>query len=130
MEILKEDYELVVKRIRELEMNLRDLANVFRQTLTESSETWHDNSPWENAKAEEAVYLSELENLTNVLKTHKVVVDTNDSLIGKNYKINFNGNDVKVFLAGDFSMRSGQRINDHIIVTKDSPIGKRIIIND
>lgn len=127
MEILQEDKDLVVKRLEELKQELRELATEFHQTLTESSETWHDNSPWENAKQRERGLLAEQENLERVIKNYSVVKDDDKSPIGKNHEVEFNGNKVKVFLAGDFSMRTGEMIDGCIVVTKDSPIARELL---
>jgi len=126
-EILKEDAELVEARIKELKLELRELAGELRQTLTESSETWHDNSPWDNAKAKEAVLLAELNKLDEVRKSYKVIEADERSLVGKNYDLEFNGNKVKIYLAGDFSLRTGQKIGGYTVVTKDSPVAQKVL---
>ena len=126
-EILKEDAELIKARIKELKQDLKDLAGEFKQTLGESSETWHDNSPWDNAKAKEAVYIAELEKLQYISNTHKVSRQSKISPVGKNHEVDFNGRKVKIFLAGDFSLRTGQKIDGYTVVTKDSPIARQLI---
>lgn len=126
-EILKEDKDLVLKRIEELKQDLRDLADEFRQTLGESSETWHDNSPWDNAKAKEAVMLAELDALGYIKRTYVVTKESEESPIGKFHEVIFNGNIIKVFLAGDYSPRAGKKVGDHIVVTKDSPVAQEIL---
>lgn len=130
-EILKEDAELVEVRIKELKQELkqelRSLADEFRQTLGESSETWHDNSPWDNVKAKEAVLLAELENIQKVKKTYLITKEGKTNPIGQTHEVEFNGNKVKIFLAGDFSLRTGQKIDGYTVVTKDSPIAQALL---
>lgn len=125
-EILTTDAVLMKERVKEIKQELKDLAGEFRQTLGESSETWHDNSPWDNAKAKEAVLIAELEKLEYILKTHTVVEPSPKNTVGANHVVNFNGKKVKIFLAGDFSLMAGQKIDDYIVVTKDSPIAQEL----
>jgi hypothetical protein len=126
-EILKEDAELIKVRIKEVRQELRGLAGEFKQTLGESSETWHDNSPRDNAKAKEAVLIAELEKLDYILKTHSSTEVSPKSPIGKQHTIESNNRKVNVYLAGDFSLRAGQNIDGYTVVTKDSPVAKTIL---
>ncbi len=127
MKILQEDYDLVKSRIVEIKQSLRDLAVEFNEVLNQSSETWHDNAPWDTAKGQEAVYLAELESLQNIIGSSKIIEVDNKSPIGHFHKVSFNGKDIPVFLAGDFSLRNGQKLDDHTIVTADSPIAKNLL---
>ncbi|HRV75975.1 MAG: hypothetical protein H6799_03330 [Candidatus Nomurabacteria bacterium] len=128
MEILQEDKDLVLKRLDQIKRELNDLTDEFRQTLSESSETWHDNSPWDNAKAKEAVLLFEQERLQRIIKEYRVIDTKSQSPLGKKYEADFNGKRVKVYLAGDFSMRTGEMIEGHMVVTKNSPVGEKILL--
>lgn len=126
-EILKKDAELIQVRIKELKQELRSLSDEFRQTLGESSETWHDNSPWDNAKAKEAVLLAELENIQKINKTHVITKEIKINPVGQNHDVEFNGSIVKIFLAGDFSIRTGQTIDGYTVVTKNSPVARELL---
>ena len=63
MEILQEDLDLIKLRLKEIDNQLRLLADEFNVVLNQSSETWHDNAPWDDAKARERVLLAEQEYL-------------------------------------------------------------------
>jgi hypothetical protein len=127
MEILKEDSELIKARLKEIKKELRMLADEFHNVLNQSSETWHDNAPWDEAKGREAVLLAEEEELQKVINTHGIAKTTPKSPIGKNHSIKFNKKTVRIFLAGDYSLRTGQKVDGHIVVTKDSPIAREIL---
>jgi predicted PilT family ATPase len=127
MEILKEDSQLIKVRLQEIKKELRVLADEFHRVLNQGSETWHDNAPWDEAKGREAILLAEQEELQRVLNTHSVAKTSKNSPVGKEHTVKFNGKNVKIFLAGDYSVRAGQKINGHIVVTKDSPIAKELL---
>ncbi len=127
MIILKEDYDLVKNRIKQIKLELRELASEFREALNQSSETWHDNAPWDAAKSQEAVLLVELEELEKVIKSSRVHKLSESSPIGKTHEVKFNDKCMKIFLAGDFSLRNGTKVNDHIVVTTSSPIARALL---
>lgn len=126
MNILQEDYDLIQKRINELKQDLKNLATEFNDVLNQSSETWHDNAPYDMAKSQEAVYLSELERLQNVIKSSRIYLPDPKSPLGHFHKLNFNGRDIAIFLAGDFTLRNGQIVKGHTVVTTDSPIAQQL----
>lgn len=127
MKILKEDLSLVKARIEEIQLDLKDLAKEFNEALNQSSETWHDNAPWDDAKAREKLLLTELSFLQNIARTYRVIAPSKKEVIGSFQKIKFNGRGVKIYVAGDFSMRTGQQLDGHTIVTPSSPIVKSIL---
>lgn len=127
LEILKEDSELAKERLKQITQELRHLAVEFNIVLNQSSETWHDNAPWDDAKAREAILLAEQEELEKVLKTHIVREEPTKSGVGKNYHLEVRGKEVKVYLAGDYSLRTGQTIKGYVVITKESPLAKQIL---
>jgi len=127
MQILQEDFNLIKLRLEEITKQLHLLADEFNIVLNQSSETWHDNAPWDDAKAREGLLLAEQEYLQKVLRTHSVCRVLDNSPVGKNHKLKFNGKELKVHLAGDVSLRVGEEIDGHKIVTKLSPVGKAVL---
>ncbi|MDQ5913589.1 MAG: hypothetical protein QG623_208 [Patescibacteria group bacterium] len=127
MKILQEDYDLAKARSLQIKQELRNLAEEFKEVLGQSSETWHDNAPWDDAKSREKLLLIEQYDLQKILVEARIEKVDSKSLIGKKHKVNYNGRDVYIYLAGDFTMRTGQKIDDHVIVSLDSPIAQTII---
>lgn len=127
MIILKEDYDLIKDRIKQIKSELRELATEFHEALNQSSETWHDNAPWDAAKSHEAILLVELEELEKILRSSRIHQVTDNSAIGKFHQVEFNDKQIKIFLAGDFTLRNGSLINDHVVVTLSSPIAEKLI---
>ncbi len=127
MQILQEDLDLIRLRLKEIAKQLHLLADEFNIVLNQSSETWHDNAPWDDAKARERVLLAEQEYLQKALRTHSIHKVSDNSPVGKNHKFKFNGKELKIHLAGDTSLRVGQEMDGYKIVTKLSPVGKAIL---
>lgn len=127
MKILLEDYELLKKRLEEISKELKSLASEFKEALGQSTETWHDNAPWDDAKLKERALLAEQDQLNKVLREAKVVKLGEEECIGKRYKLRYDGQDRLIYLAGDFTMRLGQKIDGHIIVATKSPIAQKIL---
>ncbi len=127
MRILQEDYDLAKARLGEITQDLKNLAEEFNIVLNQSSETWHDNAPWDDAKGRERSLLTEQDYLKKVLSDSRVEKVTPNSLIGNKYKVQYAGREVQVYLAGDFTMRLGEKIDGHTVVTLSSPIGKTML---
>ena len=127
MEILQEDLDLIKLRLKEIDNQLRLLADEFNVVLNQSSETWHDNAAWDDAKARERVLLAEQEYLQKVIRMHSVCKISDNSPVGKNHKLKFNGKELSVHLVGDVSLRVGQEVDGYKIVTKVSPVGKVLL---
>ena len=58
--LLPEDRVAAEERIAELEGLIQDLGEDFRDAFTQSSETWHDNSPFEAVRDKQSMYAAEL----------------------------------------------------------------------
>ena len=58
--LLPDDREYAEKRIRELEQMIQELGADFNDAFTQSSETWHDNSPFEAVRDKQSMYAAEL----------------------------------------------------------------------
>lgn len=127
MKILLEDYELLKTRLEEISKELKDLAPEFKEALNQSTETWHDNSPWDDAKLRERILLTEQDQLRKVFRECEVVKLNKEKYIGKRHKLRYGGQDKLIYLAGDFTMCPGQKVDGHTIVTTSSPIAQQII---
>lgn len=57
--ILDEDKEWMRRRIAELEKQIRDLGTEFYDALNQSSETWHDNAPFDALRDRQSVLAAE-----------------------------------------------------------------------
>ena len=72
--ILEEDKQLARQRIAELEREILELGPEFHTALTQSTETWHDNAPFDALREKQAVLEAELLGLKEVLQKADISV--------------------------------------------------------
>ncbi len=70
--ILEEDARLLKARILELERQLFELGEEFNEAVNQSSETWHDNAPFDVARDKQSLINAERKNLLHILHTHTI----------------------------------------------------------
>lgn len=125
--ILKEDREWAEKRIQELEKAIRDLGPEFNEALNQSSESWHDNAPFDAAREKQAVLFAEYSNLRTVLRGSTIEVPRpalGTVGFGSIIKISDTRHTRKLHIVGDWTYRAGQHEGDMVIVSAQSPIAK------
>lgn len=124
--ILDTDKQWLNKRIEELEKQIQDLGPDFYEVFNQSSETWHDNAPFDALRDKQSVLFAEYSNLKiirrdasiSLPKQKKGFVNYGSSVImnGKIYSI-----------AGDWTPHAGTTLEKTIVVSAQSPLGKNTI---
>ena len=71
--LLPDDRVAAEARIAELEQLIQDLGEDFRDAFTQSSETWHDNSPFEAVRDKQSMYAAELHQLRTLIRSSTLV---------------------------------------------------------
>ena len=125
--ILEEDKDLARSRIIELEAEIVALGPEFRRAFTQTSETWHDNAPFEAVRDHQAMLAAERHQLKLVLrsclpsipKQKKKVVGIGSKVQVINIKTN---KPTTYFIAGDWTSRAGHKIDGAIIMSRKSPL--------
>ncbi|MFZ1801660.1 MAG: hypothetical protein WAU03_01980 [Candidatus Saccharimonas aalborgensis] len=125
--LLPEDRAYAQQRIATLEKEIQDLGVDFQDAFTQSSETWHDNSPFEAVRDKQAMLAAELHRLRSLIrastlqppKKKRGTVGIGDTVVlsdGKRYMI-----------AGDWTHKAGQHSDGVIWVSCHAPIAKQLI---
>lgn len=125
--LLSEDREYAIARIRELEAAIQDLGPEFQDVFTQSSETWHDNAPFDALRDRQSTLAAELDHLRKLLRQSTLVkpkkrrgtVGIGDTVIldnGKRYRI-----------AGDWTHKAGHHIDGTYWVSCHAPAAKALI---
>lgn len=125
--LLPEDREAAEARIAELERHIQELGEDFRDAFSQSSETWHDNSPFEAVRDKQSMYAAELHQLRTLLrgstlippkrKRGCVVIGSVVTLQeGRAYKI-----------AGDWTHRVGKHANGVFYVSSLAPVAQALL---
>lgn len=128
--ILEEDKQLARQRIAELEREILELGPEFHTALTQSTETWHDNAPFDALREKQAVLEAELQGLKEVLQKADISVPTAEKgrvSVGSRVKVLLKGKIQHFFLAGHWSYRLGNEIDKALVITCQSPLGQAIL---
>jgi transcription elongation GreA/GreB family factor len=125
--LLDEDREYARRRIAELQKEIQELGPEFYEVFNQSSETWHDNAPFDALRDRQSLLDAELQKLRQILR---------DSLPGepvkKSGKVGI-GSAVELsdgrryFIAGDWTFRAGQLYGDAIVVSCQAPLAKELL---
>jgi transcription elongation GreA/GreB family factor len=142
--ILEADKDAARMRIAELDAEIMAMGPDFYEAFNQTSETWHDNFPFEALRDRQTLLSTELQNLKHILqnslpsipKQKKGVVGIGSYVTVKNQKT---GKKVVYFIAGDWTLRAGQIFDDAMIMSRNSPlasklfgkkVGSEILFND
>ena len=136
--ILESDKIAAIKRIDEIEAEILSLGPEFREAFTQTSETWHDNAPFEIVRDYQTLLATERHTLKQVLNSSMPSVPKqpkNKVSIGKIVEVENlkNQKTTKYFIAGDWTSRLGEKINGAIVVSRRAPIATVMLdkkIND
>jgi len=120
--IVPEDKIWLESRIAELEKLIQDLGPDFYDVFNQSSETWHDNAPFDALRDKQSVLFAEYTKLKeirqkaalNLPKKRKSLVNIGSTIIINNQSY---------FIAGDWTPHAGTTINETIIISAQSPLG-------
>lgn len=127
--LLAEDREYAIARIRELETAIQDLGPEFQDVFTQSSETWHDNSPFDALRDRQSTLAAELDHLRKLIrhstlakpKKRRGTVGVGDIVTldnGKRYRI-----------AGDWTHKAGHHVDGTYWVSRHTPIAEQLLGN-
>ncbi len=131
--ILDEDKKAALERIAELESEIMAMWPEFYDVFNQSSETWHDNAPFDGLRDKQSLLDAELQGLRRIIKNAAtsipVVNSCNMVSVGSRVDVVNVDDDVNssYFIAGDWTRRAGQEINGSIIVSSKSPIAQALI---
>jgi transcription elongation GreA/GreB family factor len=129
--ILEEDKTLARQRIADIEREILEMGPAFYEALNQTSETWHDNAPFDALREKQAVLAAELRTLKENLgksaptlpnpDTQKVSIDTKLKQEDKTKKPQH------YLLAGHWTYRLGEFIGKHMIISCQSPLGASLL---
>ena len=125
--ILDEDKAWARRRIAELDAEIQALGPEFYDVFNQSSETWHDNAPFDALRDRQSVLDAERHQLKGILRSSlpsiptqpkgkigigtRVILDT-----GKSY-----------FIAGDWTPYVGQTKDGAMVVSRNAPLAQKLL---
>ena len=124
--ILSKDLSWLDARIHELDKTIQDLGPEFYDVFNQSSETWHDNAPFDALRDKQSVLFAEYTHLRAIRQKAQLYRDAKDDSvvsIGKYITIN----NKKFHIAGDWTRNAGKTLNGITTISRQSPLAQEII---
>lgn len=129
--ILDEDKAWARARIAELEKAIQDLGPEFYDVFNQSSETWHDNAPFDALRDRQSVLDAELQRLKMVLRSSLPAVPKQkrgEVGIGSTVTLEAgNGAERQYFIAGDWTPYAGQTRHGATVVSCNTPLAGQLL---
>lgn len=129
--ILDEDKHWARQRVAELEAAIAALGPEFHEAFNQSSETWHDNAPFESVRDQQAVYEAERQYLRGLLQRsltsvpkqpkHTVGIGAVVTLQTKTGQLR------QLKIAGDWTPDAGKTKQDVLVVSRAAPIAQAVL---
>lgn len=130
--ILEEDKTLAQERMAAIEREILELGPAFHEALNQTSETWHDNAPFDTLREKQAVLAAELQSLKKMLgKSSPVLPKSGNGQISIGSRVKLVHPSKKTthhyFLAGHWTFRLGEFIDNHMVISCQSPLGSSLL---
>jgi transcription elongation GreA/GreB family factor len=131
--ILEEDKALARQRVTEIEREILELGPAFHDALNQTSETWHDNAPFDALREKQSLLAAELQSLKEVLNKSSPSLPrsvVNRINIGSRVRLQHTTKKSQhdYLLAGHWSFRTGQVHQDNaLVITCQSPLGESLL---
>ena len=125
--LLPEDRVAAEERIAELEGLIQDLGEDFRDAFTQSSETWHDNSPFEAVRDKQSMYAAELHQLRTLIRRSTLIPPKkkrDTAGIGSTVALS---NGKRYEIAGDWTHKAGKHTDGVWWVSRSTPVATAVI---
>jgi len=124
--ILEDDKQWLNTRIETLEKEIQDLGPDFYDVFNQSSETWHDNAPFDALRDRQSVMFAEYTKLKSIRSNSAISLPKRKKgfvNIGSAVIINTK----KFYIAGDWTPHAGIALDGQIVVSAQSPLGQSVL---
>lgn len=124
--ILDEDKMWAKARIAELEKEIQDLGPEFYDVFNQSSETWHDNAPFDALRDRQSVLDAESQQLKRILRNSLPgIPGLSADVVGVGSEVVMEdeaGIRKYYFIAGDWTPLAGQMKGRAMVVSRNAPL--------
>jgi transcription elongation GreA/GreB family factor len=125
--LLPDDRLYAEKRIVQLEKEIQDLGPDFNDAFSQSSETWHDNSPFEAVRDKQSMLAAELHQLRTLIRTASLQPPKiKRGTVGIGHTV-WLANDKAYTIAGDWTPNAGHTVNGATVVSRHTPVANALI---
>ena len=124
--ILEEDLVLLNARIESTLERLFALGEDFNEAVNQSSETWHDNAPFDVARDKQTLLNVELGHLRAVRRESQKVTYRPSNRVTVGSKVELSGpRTLKLLLGGSWVGREAE--DGYQVISCESPVGKLLL---
>lgn len=121
--ILDDDKVWLNARIHELEQAIQDLGPDFYDVFNQSSETWHDNAPFDALRDRQSVMFAEYSKLKIIRsQTALTLPSMKKGVVNYGSTVIIKGKEF--YIAGDWTPHAGTAQNGITTVSAQSPLAK------
>ena len=125
--ILDEDKAWARQRIAELDAEIQALGPEFYDVFNQSSETWHDNAPFDALRDRQSVLDAERHQLKAILRNSLPSVPKQPKgRVGIGARVSLDTGR-KYFIAGDWTPYVGQMRDDAVVVSRNAPLAQELL---
>ena len=125
--ILDEDKTWARQRIAELDVQIQALGPEFYDVFNQSSETWHDNAPFDALRDRQSVLDAERQHLKLLLRQSvPSVPPQKPGVAGIGSTVDLSGGQ-RYLIAGDWTPWAGQTKDGITIISCQAPLAKVLI---
>ena len=125
--ILDEDKAEMRQRIADLEKQIQDLGPEFYEVFNQSSETWHDNAPFDALRDRQSMLDAELQTLRRILRDSLPQVPaTKKNHVGYGSIVELSSGR-RYFIGGDYTPHAGEHQNDIVIISAQAPLANLLL---
>lgn len=129
--LLDEDKVWIENRLEFLNRKIKDLGEEFHEVLNQSSETWHDNAPFDAVVDKQSLLYAEYSHLKHIILNSKKIVSSKSHSkvqIGQQVTVSKSGTKKIYYIAGDWSYLTGKlNKNGALVVTCQTPLAQALI---
>lgn len=129
--ILDEDRRYALRRVAELEREIQELGPEFYEVFNQSSETWHDNAPFDALRDRQSVLDAELQSIRQVLRSSLPSIPKQKAgraSIGSKVLLEGAMGARSYFIAGDWTPHAGTKREDGaLVVSRNTPVAKALL---
>lgn len=119
--ILNEDKQWLEQRIAQLEKEIQDLGPDFFDVFNQSSETWHDNAPFDALRDKQSVLFAEYTQLRTIRRSSALSLPK-----PKKHTVNLGSviqvKDRRYKIAGTWTPHAGQPVSGVMVISAESPL--------
>lgn len=125
--ILEEDKVWARARVAELDAEIQALGPEFYDVFNQSSETWHDNAPFDALRDRQSVLDAERQQLRSLLRgSLPSVPKAPQGVVGIGSRVAL-GSGETYFIAGDWTPFAGKKHGGAMVISSGSPLASALM---